>query len=183
MMRIAKLVFLLLVASVSGCGEPHSPKLQAPETRTDSASGEDSAPRSSSQLRMRIDGSEWVATQYITGEANALGHDRGVSISGGRLRDDSVSQLFELIILGVDGTGDFIVSSADPRSGSATLSGLDKQRSAAGTMFGFELKVKLLKWSIKDNLVEARFEGYMNAMNGDRLTITDGYFVSESTAR
>lgn len=181
-MRITKVIFLIIVAFIASCSEPPSPKPQAPEAGPGSTLAEDSSPPSSSQLRMRIDGSEWVATQYITGEAKALGHDRAVFISGGRLRDDLASQQFTLIIQGVDGTGDFIVSSTDPRSGTASLSELDKQRSVAGTMYGFEFKVKLQKWSVEDNLVEARFEGHMNAINGDRLTITDGYFVSDASS-
>lgn len=101
---------------------------------------------------------------------------------GDRIRNDMKTQHFEVVVQGVDGPGVFRVSSDDPKSGVANFSELDAQRSAAGAFFGYEIKVNLLRRSLDPDIMEAEFSGYMNAINGDRVEITDGYFFHDGSA-
>ena len=101
---------------------------------------------------------------------------------GSRIRDDMKTQNLKIIVQGVDGPGVFRVSGDDPKSGVADFTSLDEQRSILGAFFGYDIQVKILKRSMDPDLVEAEFSGYMNADNGDRVEISDGYFFYDGSA-
>lgn len=90
-------------------------------------------------------------------------------------------QDFQLMLLGADGPGEFRVSSDDPKAGYANFTSLDERRSVLGAFFGYEIQVKVLKRSLDPNVLEATFSGYMNADNGDRVEISDGYFFHDGS--
>ncbi|HEX7769149.1 MAG TPA: hypothetical protein VF422_03880 [Dokdonella sp.] len=181
MSTVKAIVLASMIAMLAyGCGTSDAPSGLVAGTAAASLSA--AVPSGSSRLRMRVDGTEWVATEDVSGSAAAPGFDRAVAMLGSRIRDDMKTQNLKIIVQGVDGPGVFRVSGDDPKSGVADFTSLDEQRSILGAFFGYDIQVKILKRSMDPVLVEAEFSGYMNADNGDRVEISDGYFFYDGSA-
>lgn len=170
--RLALLCPLLLGA----CDGPSSmPATAPPADATPTV-----APRTANQLRLTLDGQVWQADRELFGAWHPPGVERAVLMAGSLGPKDSREQAFNLNLFGVSGPGRYVANGSTVSAGGLTsntiqLANLSEQRYLVGGPFGYDVTIDLLQAG--SGVIEARFQGRVNASDGSVLTLTDGYFL------
>lgn len=177
MFRVRTLIALVAVHALSACTteSPQAPTHTSAPAPVATASVDVAA--QGNQLRMKIDGVDWVADNEIWGAVDALGAGGTVLISGNR-GFGAAQQAFNLNLDGVDGAGSYRVAAlGTPDHGMAQIGNLSEQRYLiGGAMFDHELQVELIRVQATPALIEARFHGTMKANDDSVVRIEDGLF-------
>lgn len=166
-------LILLCPLLLAACGSP-------PSTPTASAPAPMPAPRMANQLRLTLDGQVWQADRELFGAWHPPGMERAVLMAGSLGPKDRHEQAFNLNLFGVSGPGRYVANGSTVRPGGLTsntiqLANLSEQRYLVGGPFGYEVTVDLLQAGA--GVIEARFQGRVNASDGSVLNLTDGYFL------
>lgn len=165
---------LAALLTLSACHESAPPTAAAPAPRPAVAPAEVPA---GNELRMRIDGVDWVADHDIFGAVHPPGYDRAVLIAGSFGPKDANEQAFNMMLNGVDGPGTVHATRGDARRHVVQMANLTPQRFlAGGLLLDHDVTVELLHLQADPVRIEARFSGTLQANDETVMTIEDGRF-------
>jgi hypothetical protein len=148
----------------------------------DDNNGNNSSAAGTNYLTMKINGVEWKSdTDGVFGAFHPTGYNDATLISG-TIGSGATQQAFNINMFRTIGVGEYVFSNVTENAFAvdkkvAQLGNFNPLDYLYGGLLGvYNMKVKILKASKSPAIVEAAFEGTLEGVRGDKITLTEGKF-------